>query len=258
MFVKLTKRKITLLAVLTFSVAVVAAVGFVSSGSGSGEPSSEKAGGAPAGETDGGAVRQGFSGDCSATMFVVAGWQNGGLDPMLGSAPAGYVAQEVPYPNSTAEIVNAHGDVAAGVNNLNGAVNAFYDACGVDAPSIIVGYSLGALVAGDVLQTQPAERNIQGLVFSDARRLPESGYPGDPGGLEAMPGWSAVVPGEGLRGFNNPTVSLCYHEDSICFGTSPYVIGHPEYTAKHTAYAGWNVAHELDLHGWGNWKNVVW
>ena len=184
---------------------------------------------------------------CAPRMFVVAGYQNGGLGPLATNPPPGYEVVNVRYPNGMWDL-NFDYDVNAGVNALNFAVNDYYDHCG-NPQALIVGYSLGALVAGNVLQTQPAYRNIQGLLFSDARRLPA--YPGDPGGAEGPYPWA--IPGNGLRGFQNPTVTLCNAPDLVCFGgpdLPSYFTAHPDYT--------FNPALELQIHGWGNYKNIVY
>jgi hypothetical protein len=180
-------------------------------------------------------------------MFVVGGWQNGGLGEMMATAPPGYEVVPIQYPNAWFDL-NFQYDVDMGVGALNWAVNDFYDHCG-NPPSIIAGYSLGALVAGDVLQTQPGWRNIQGIVFSDGRRL--WAYPGDPGGAEQTFPWA--IPGNGLRGFAHPTVTLCNAPDPVCFGGTDI----PAYFTTHGAYT-FNVDHELWLHGWGVWKNIVY
>jgi len=185
---------------------------------------------------------------CAPRMFVVGGFTHGGEHEMATSAPAGYEVVVINYPNNWWD-VNFQYNVDVGQGALNWAVNDFYDHCG-NPPSIIAGYSLGALVAGNVLQTQPAHRNIQGVLFADARRLPA--YPGDPGGLEAVLPWA--VPGDGLRGFQHPTLTLCNAPDPICFGS--YDAG--AYFTTHPIYNGWNVAFELGLHGWGNDKNIVY
>jgi len=188
-------------------------------------------------------------------MFVVPGWRNGAVNEMSGSAPGGYRVQVITYPNDApAEQFpfRVAGDVQVGVDTLNWEVNQFYDACG-NQPTIIAGYSMGALVAGNVLQTQPEYRDIQGIVFSDGRRLPA--FDGDPGGAEAFHG--ALIPGDGLRGFSQPTVTICNRLDSVCFGTPDPVATVNNYLGHHTNYAGWNVAHELGLHGWGVHKNIV-
>lgn len=185
---------------------------------------------------------------CAPRMFVVGGFQNGGLGEMMGSAPPGYEVVSIAYPNNAWDLNFQH-DVNVGVDALNWAVNDFYDHCG-NPDAIIAGYSLGAIIAGDVLQTQPAYRNIQGIVFADARRLPA--YPGDPGGAEAAAPWA--IPGNGLRGFQNPTLTLCNAPDPVCFGGTDI----PAYFTTHPAYNGWNIRFELDLHGWGNYKNIVY
>lgn len=187
-------------------------------------------------------------------MFVVAGFQNGGLGEMMGSAPPGYEVVAIEYPNAWFDLNFQH-DVNVAVDALNWAVNDFYDHCG-NPDSIIAGYSLGAISAGDVLLSQPAYRNIQGVLFADARRLPaapgDPGYrPDDPGGAEAFAPWA--IPGDGLRGFSHPTLTICNEPDPVCWG-GPDI---PAYFTTHTIYEGWDVRKELDLHGWGNYKNVV-
>ncbi len=224
----------------TLAAAVLAVAGFVTVGA------------SPAG-----AARA--AGYCSPTMFVVDGW--GGTYPaaLMNSAPAGYRSVHVTYPNRMPWDPDPHHNVRVGVDRLNWEVNRFHDTCG-NLPTIITGYSLGAIVAGDVLQTQPAHRNIQGVLFSDARRLPA--FPGDPGGLENLFPFNLAVPGNGLRGFNNPTIELCFHLDPICLGNwynAPnyfFPMG-PNQPTAHGAYS-FNVAHELNLHGWGNYKNIVY
>lgn len=199
------------------------------------------------------------AGYCSPTMFVVAGWGQDHPAAILNSAPAGYRSVNITYPNQMPWDPNPFHNVQVGVDQLNWQVNQLYDTCG-NIPVIITGYSLGAIVAGDVLQTQPAHRNIQGVLFSDARRLPA--YPGDPGGLEALFPFNLAVPGDGLRGFNHPTLQLCFHLDPICVGTwqnAPnyfFPMG-PDQPTAHGAYS-FDVAFELGLHGWGNHKNIVY
>lgn len=198
-------------------------------------------------------------GACAPRMFVVGGWGQSDVSGLMRTAPPGYQAVQIEYPNRLPWDPNPYFNVGSGVNNLNWAVNSYYDACG-NQPTIIVGYSLGAIVAGDVLQTQPSWRNIQGVLFSDARRLPA--YWGDPGGLESLIPFNLAVPGDGLRGFQNPTIELCFHLDPICFGTwanSPnyfFPLG-PNQPTAHGAYS-FNVSFELGLHGWGNYKNIVY
>jgi hypothetical protein len=119
----------------------------------------------------------------------------------------------------------------------------------------IVGFSLGALVAGTVLETEPPGRNIQGVLVADGRRQPdESNWPGDPGGLIGY----LPVPGPGGAGFRSldafqyPTLSLCNGPnaaggaDLICFGGTnldSYLTSHPYYS--------FDVATELSIHGEG-------
>lgn len=190
------------------------------------------------------------SATCAPRMFVVGGFQNGGdggRAALRANPPPGYEVVVVEYPSAWWDL-NFEYDVSVGQARLDWAVNDFYDHCG-NPQALIVGYSLGAIVAGNVLQTQPASRNIQGVLFADARRLPA--YPGDPGGAEAVYPWA--IPGNGLRGFQNPTLTLCNAPDPVCFG-GPDI---PAYFTTHPAYS-FDVALELGLHGWGNHKNIVY
>ncbi|WP_411144582.1 hypothetical protein [Streptomyces sp. x-80] len=195
---------------------------------------------------------------CGPVMFVVPGYQDGGaqklLDPAL--APEGANPVRIPYPNSATDI-NLYTDVDAGVANLRTALYNLYVTYGCDLNTkvYIVGFSLGALVAGTVLETEPPGRNIQGILFADGRRQPgESNWPGDPGGLIGH----LPVPGPGgagfrpLDGFKYPTLSLCNGPNSaggsdlICFGGAnldSYFTSHPYYS--------FDVATELRIHGEG-------
>ncbi|WP_424863878.1 hypothetical protein [Streptomyces sp. MMS24-I29] len=195
---------------------------------------------------------------CGPVMFVVPGWQDGGaqklLDPAL--APEGANPVRIPYPNSANDI-NLYADVDAGVANLRTALYNLYvtHGCALSTKVYIVGFSLGALVAGTVLETEPPGRNIQGILFADGRRQPgESNWAGDPGGLVGH----LPVPGPGgtgfrpLDGFQYPTLSLCNGPNSaggadlICFGGTnldSYFTSHPYYS--------FDVAAELRIHGEG-------
>lgn len=201
-------------------------------------------------------------GACGPVMFVVPGYQDGGaqklLDPAL--APGGANPVRIPYPNSAGD-VNLYADVDAGVANLRTALYNLYVTygCDLDTKVYIVGFSLGALVAGTVLETEPPGRNVQGVLFADGRRQPvESNWPGDPGGLIGH----LPVPGPGGAGFRPvdsfryPTLSLCNGPNSgggadlICFGGTnldSYFSSHPYYSFE--------VGNELNIHGEGPYPN---
>ncbi|WP_344306506.1 hypothetical protein [Fodinicola feengrottensis] len=198
------------------------------------------------------------AGACGPVMFVVPGYQDGGAFKLLDRnfSPGGADPVRIPYPNSVTD-VNLYSDVDAGVANLRTALYNLYVTSGCDLSTkvYIVGFSLGALVAGTVLETEPPGRNIQGVLFSDGRRQPgESNWPGDPGGLIGY----LNVPGPGgtgdrpLDGFKYPTLSLCNGPNSaggadlICFGGNnldSYRTSHPYYS--------FDVATELNIHGEG-------
>ncbi|MBB4684043.1 hypothetical protein [Amycolatopsis jiangsuensis] len=200
------------------------------------------------------------AGACGPVMFVLPGYQDGGaaklLDPAL--APEGANPVRIPYPNAAAD-VNLYADVDAGVANLRTALYNLYvtSQCDLSTKVYIVGFSLGALVAGTVLETEPPGRNIQGVLFSDGRRQSgESGWPGDPGGLIGHlpvpgPGGSGLRPQDG---FAYPTLTLCNGPraeggaDGICFlstitDLSGYFSSHPFYS--------FDVGTELAVHGAG-------
>ncbi|SDY05985.1 hypothetical protein SAMN05421504_104377 [Amycolatopsis xylanica] len=195
---------------------------------------------------------------CGPVMFVVPGYQDGGAFKLLDRnfAPDGADPVRIPYPNSQADI-NLYADVDAGVANLRTALYNLYVTynCDLDTKVYIVGFSLGALVAGTVLETEPPDRNIQGVLFSDGRRQSvESNQPGDPGGLIGRlpfpgPGGAGLRP---LDAFRYPTLTLCNGPrsgggaDVICFGGSDlnsYFTSHPFYS--------FDVAGELGVHGEG-------
>jgi hypothetical protein len=195
---------------------------------------------------------------CGPVMFVVPGYQDGGAQQLLdrGRAPGGADPVRIPYPNAVTDI-NLYADVDAGVANLRTALYNLYVTYGCDLSTkvYIVGFSLGALVAGTVLETEPPGRNIQGILFSDGRRQPvESNWPGDPGGLIGYlnvpgPGGNSFRP---LDAFQYPTLSLCNGPNSgggadlICFGGNnldSYFSSHPFYS--------FDVAAELSIHGEG-------
>ncbi|WP_410664865.1 hypothetical protein [Amycolatopsis sp. lyj-84] len=197
-------------------------------------------------------------GACGPVMFVVPGYQDGGAFKLLDRAfsPGGADPVRIPYPNSAGDI-NLYADVDAGVANLRTALYNLYVTygCDLDTKVYIVGFSLGALVAGTVLETEPPGRNIQGVLFADGRRQPvESNWPGDPGGLIGH----LPVPGPGgagfrpLDSFRYPTLSLCNGPNSgggadlICFGGTnldSYFNSHPFYS--------FDVRAELSIHGEG-------
>jgi len=195
---------------------------------------------------------------CGPVMFVVPGYQDGGAQDLLAPAraPGGANPVRIPYPNSVTDI-NLYADVDAGVANLRTALYNLYvtNGCDLGTKVYIVGFSLGALVAGTVLETEPPGRNVQGVLFADGRRQPgESNWPGDPGGLIGH----LPVPGPGgtgfrpLDAFGYPTLSLCNGPrsaggaDVICFGGTnldSYFSSHPFYS--------FNVGAELRTHGEG-------
>ncbi|TVT62613.1 hypothetical protein FNH05_00700 [Amycolatopsis rhizosphaerae] len=198
---------------------------------------------------------------CGPIMFVIPGYQDGGHE-MLDHAPAGANPVRIPYPNSATDI-NLYTDVDAGVANLRTALYNLYvkSNCDLGTKVYIAGFSLGALVAGTVLETEPPGRNIQGILFSDGRRQSqESNWPGDPGGLighipVSGPGGSGLRP---LDGFKYPTLSLCNGPrsaggaDGICFMSSITDLG--GYFSSHPFYS-FDVADELRIHGEGPYPN---
>ena len=198
---------------------------------------------------------------CGPVMFVVPGYRDGGHE-MLDHAPPGVNPVRIPYPNAESDI-NLYADVDTGVANLRTALYNLYvnSHCGLDTKVYLAGFSLGALVAGTVLETEPPGRNIQGILFSDGRRQSQdSNWPGDPGGLIGHlpvpgPGGSGLRP---VDGFKYPTLSLCNgpnaagHADGICFMSNigdlnGYFTSHPFYT--------FDVARELSVHGEGPYRN---
>jgi hypothetical protein len=199
---------------------------------------------------------------CGPVMFVVPGYQDGGAQKLLDRnlAPGGADPVRIPYPNAVTDI-NLYADVDAGVANLRTALYNLYVTygCDLDTKVYIVGFSLGALVAGTVLETEPPGRNIQGVLFADGRRQPGgSNWPGDPGGLVGH----LPVPGPGgtgfrpLDAFKYPTLSLCNGPNSgggadvICFGGSSldsYFSSHPYYS--------FDVNAELSVHGEGPYQD---
>ncbi|MFF0149470.1 hypothetical protein ATK36_6268 [Amycolatopsis sulphurea] len=201
---------------------------------------------------------------CGPVMFVLPGYQDGGafnlLKPEL--APNGANPVRIPFPNAQQDI-NLYADVDAGVANLRTALYNLYvkSNCDLNTKVYIVGFSLGALVAGTVLETEPPGRNIQGVLFSDGRRQSgESNWPGDPGGLIGKlpvpgPGGAGLRP---LDGFKYPTLTLCNGPrsaggaDGICFlgniaDLNGYFTSHPFYT--------FDVGAELRAHGEGPYPN---
>lgn len=198
---------------------------------------------------------------CGPVMFVVPGYRDGGHE-MLDHAPPGVDPVRIPYPNAETDI-NLYTDVDAGVANLRTALYNLYvtSGCDLDTKVYIAGFSLGALVAGTVLETEPPGRNIQGILFSDGRRqAQESNWPGDPGGLIGH----IPVPGPGgpglrpLDGFKYPTLSLCNGPragggaDGICFMSTITDLG--GYFSSHPFYS-FDVANELNIHGEGPYPN---
>ncbi|PWV72552.1 hypothetical protein SAMN05421630_11287 [Prauserella marina] len=199
---------------------------------------------------------------CAPVMFVVPGWQDGGAEKLLNRSfsPQGADPVRIPYPNAITDI-NLYHNVDVGVANLRKALYDLYvtHGCGLDTKVYIAGFSLGALVAGTVLETEPAGRNIQGILFADGRRQPvDSNVQGDPGGLVGH----LPVPGPGGAGFRAhdafkyPTLSLCNGPNSpggadlICYGGTnldSYFASHPFYTFE--------VARELNAHGEGPYPN---
>lgn len=198
---------------------------------------------------------------CGPVMFVVPGYTDGGALGMLNAAtaPEGANPVRIPYPNAQQD-VNLWSNVDIGVANLRTALYNLYvtSGCDLNTRVIIAGFSEGALIAGNVLETEPPDRNIQGILLADGRRQKEeSNWPGDPGGVNGylpFPG-----PGGGFRpldSFHYPTLSLCNGPNSpngadpVCFGgqnLQGYFSVHPFYN--------FDLAHELGVHGAGPYPN---
>lgn len=195
--------------------------------------------------------------DCAdGRVFVLPGTADpnslhtAGLETRYGTEGKNYQIQIVEYPGQLWPLGGASYDesVEIGTKNLEDAVQAYADECD-GKPVVIVGYSQGARIAGDVLSeigngtssidVDPAR--VSGELYSDPRR--EGDRQGR--GIELI--LPAVLPGitmNGSRGgFGNLDVTqFCVEGDPICDLQDPLhyplraVDGLLGYFVKHVTY----------------------
>lgn len=183
------------------------------------------AGVATAGPVDGAAAcaekmifEVGGHGDGDATAYDAS---NAALPPGVSFTKIHYSAQIAPFPGDT---ISMDDSVAEGTAKLDRAVRDQHAACPATRLTVS-GYSQGAIIAGDVLntlsqQTAIPHELINGVLYGDPRR---PGVNGGPGGIETnLP---TVVPGitmKGPRGFGDlPVREICNKNDGICHSENP-------------------------------------
>jgi PE-PPE domain len=197
------------------------------------------------------------SADCAkGRVFVVPGTADpnslhtAGLETRYGTEGKDYRIEIIDYPGVLWPLGGMSYDrsVELGVENLENAVTAYHESC-PDQPVVIVGYSQGARIAGDVLSeigrrespVSIAPTQVTGELYSDPRRTGDA----EGRGVELiLPG---VIPGitmNGARdGFGATKVTqFCVEGDPICDLQDPLryplraVDGLLGYFIKHLTY----------------------
>ena len=171
---------------------------------------------------------------CATAVFETDGYHNGeslaNYAGFNGHVPAGYEAHPIPYQDGIFPGVDAKtldDAVSGGKSALDGAVRAFHAQC-PGSHMVITGYSEGALVAGDELDTLSQSGGIphdlvKGVLYGDPRRaFGDGGVGGVAGGIETnIP---TILPGvtmRGPRGFGDLAVhEICNENDGICNSTN--------------------------------------
>jgi hypothetical protein len=161
----------------------------------------------------------------SGAVFIVAGTDDLAhvntrlLEARYGPAGKDYAVTHVDYPATFwplgAQSYDAN--IEVGKAELVRAVKAYQAAC--DTPVVIIGYSQGARIAGDVLadiETHGIESDgLSGELYSDPRRA------GDGRGAGAEVNFAGAYPGVVLDGerdgeFGVPVYSVCIEGDPVC------------------------------------------
>ncbi|TLW91658.1 cutinase family protein [Saccharomonospora piscinae] len=158
---------------------------------------------------------------------TLTNWNNSAFNA---NPPAGWDIVQVPYEDGVfpgLDRLALDEAVAGGAAALDGAVRDFHASC-PGSRLVLSGYSEGALVAGDVLETLARTNDIphhlvHGVLYGNPRRaFGDGGAGGVAGGIETnLP---TILPGVTMRGghdFGDLAVhDVCNENDGICNSTN--------------------------------------
>ena len=175
---------------------------------------------------------------CNNKIFLVDGYGNGNTGKSFGgeslskvtSAPGWdrelfkYTDGIIPFKDAT----TLNKAVAVAVPNLEAKAVAYHQAC-PNAKIAFMGYSFGALVAGNVVADLATKsviphRQINAVLYGDPRRAPQNkGAEGLAGGVLTMLPNLPTIDAPGPRDFKDIDVSqVCNENDVICNAANPF------------------------------------
>jgi hypothetical protein len=175
---------------------------------------------------------------CNNKIFLVDGYKNGESASSFGgksmsnvtSAP-GWDREIFYYQNGIIPVVDPvtlNETVSKAVPSLEHEAVAYHQAC-PNAKIAFMGYSFGALVAGDVVESL-AHKNViphkqmNAVLYGDPRRAPQNkGTEGMAGGVLTMLPNLPTIDAPGPRDFKDVDVSeVCHENDIICNAANPF------------------------------------
>lgn len=178
------------------------------------------------------AVRRTVESDCSNVVFLTDGYRAATTGPSFAALPdrAGWHTEFIPYDDAIVGVIQPHTldwTVDHAVPVVVQRVRSFHAACPA-AHITLLGYSFGALIAGDAAEyfahsDEVPHKQLNAVLYGDPRRpLSENGIEGWAGGyltvMASMPGITAAAP----RHFGDVQVSEnCNQNDVICNAANP-------------------------------------